>query len=446
VSKQVIIIGCGFAGAAAAVACAERGYETTVLESRRHPGGRAFSFADDDTGDILDNGQHLFMGCYAATLKLLRSLGTEHNLTAQKSFRVEFLRKGGSQTTLSSMPIHIGSFSVDLALGIVFSNHFSLREKYSFLGAILSLRSMQPQSVQTLTIDELLLKLRQLDSLRENFWNPFIIAVMNNEPHNACAALLVEVFHRAFFASADDACLMFARAGLSDLLSPLGNFLASKKSTSRFGSHVENIVIENAKAKGVQLSSGEFIGADAVISAIPAYQLSRLLPKETLSVPPFLSLKEFIPSPIVSAYFWFDRKVMRDDFACAIGTTIQWVFNRTKIIQMPGDGQLLSVVISASDTIAAHSVKEIMERCLDDLHSILPDSRNAILLQWKVVKEKQATFVCFPRVETLRPAAATPIHNFFLAGDWTNTGLPATIEGACQSGYEAAKRAAEFLL
>jgi uncharacterized protein with NAD-binding domain and iron-sulfur cluster len=248
----------------------------------------------------------------------------------------------------------------------------------------------------------------------------------------------VEVFHRVFFAASPDSRLLIARAGLSELLAPLDAFLEKRNSSLEYGKAVDQIRIENGLATGVTLSTDEFISCDAVISAVPAHQLARILPHETLAAHPFNAFDKFAPSPIVSIYFLLDRKVMSDEFAGSLGTTVQWIFNRTRIHSLGVERQMLSFVVSAAPHIAELSAEEIKDICLRDLHSVLPKSRDAKLLQWKVIKEKHATFVCFPQVESLRPDATTPIKNLFLAGDWTNTKLPATIEGAAQSGYAAA--------
>ncbi|HZV11931.1 MAG TPA: hydroxysqualene dehydroxylase HpnE [Candidatus Kapabacteria bacterium] len=437
-TKRIIIIGCGFAGAAAAVACAERGMDVHVLEARRHIGGRTYSFHDDDFDAVLDNGQHLFMGCYHSTLKLLRTLGTDRLLDEQKNFYVDFFAANRRQSSLSSGNLYIGSLPLGLLSGIIRSNHFTVSEKFHLVRGANAIRSMRYDNARELTITQLLDKLHQPRSLREKFWDPFVYAVMNNNTHNACAALLVEVFHRAFFASTDDSHLLISRVGLSELLAPLDSFLKGKHSVIEYGKTVQEIRIESGRATGVALSTGEFLPCDAVITATPAHQLARLLPQSALSMPPFNALEQFVSSPIVSIYFLLDRKVMDDEFAGSLGTTVQWIFNRTKIHSLGGKRQLLSFVISAAPYIAELSAEEIKDICLRDLHSVLPESRKAVLLQWKVIKEKHATFVCFPHVEALRPDVATPISNLFLAGDWTNTKLPATIEGASQSGYAAA--------
>ncbi len=440
-AKRVIIIGCGFAGAAAAVACAERGMEVRVLEARRHIGGRAFSFQDDDLGAVLDNGQHLFMGCYHSTLQLLRTLGTDRLLDEQKNFHVAFLSANGEQTQLSSGNNRIGSLPIGLLSGIVRSDHFTVSEKYHLVRGANAIRSMRYDDACDITITELLDKLRQPRSLREKFWDPFVYAVMNNDTHNACAALLVEVFHRAFFTGPTDSHLLISRAGLSELLAPLDGFLHEKGSSIEYGNIVQEIRFENNRATGVVLSTGEFIQGDAVISTVPAHQLLKMLPHAVLSAAPFNGLKQFTSSPIVSIYFLLDRKVMTGEFAGSLGTTVQWIFNRTQILSLGDDRQLLSFVISAAPDIAELTPEEIKGICMHDIHSVLPQSRKAVLLQWKVIKEKHATFVCFPHVEVLRPDTTTPIKNLFLAGDWTNTKLPATIEGASQSGYAAANAA-----
>ena len=239
-AKRVIIIGCGFAGAAAAAVCAERfgeGIETLVLESRPRPGGRASSFYERDMERTLDNGQHLLMGCYHATLRLLATLGTRYLLEEQNKFCVEFLAPGGEKTSLASVPMHLGN-TVGMLAGILVSNHFSIKERISLISALSSIRRIgriRPLHEDDKSIADLLHDLHQGESLLRKFWDPLVIAVMNNTAANASAALLIEVCNRAFFGNSANARLLMPNKSLSELLAPIGEYVQVRNGSVRFG-------------------------------------------------------------------------------------------------------------------------------------------------------------------------------------------------------------------
>lgn len=432
-----IVIGGGFAGIAAATELARYGKSVFLLEARPYLGGRARSFVDKETGEVIDNGQHLLMGCYTHTLALLQTLGTRELLAAQPRMRVDFVDADGSRHPFdtSRLPGKAGT-----ALGLVLLSGLSVAEKLQAVKfALLVERNLvQPG---TSTVEEFLHRYKQSPRSIERFWEPIVLATLNAHPREASAFLLAEVLRRAFFADVRSSQLLFPAAGLSELLAPFPQWLQAHRGTIH---HVtaEALLTEGNRVVGITTETGTLY-ADTVISCIPARALSRLLTEKPLSVEPVPDMQY---SPIVSVYLWFDKAFLQERFFAMLGTTIQWIFNRRLLCtapdtiraQYPGH---IALTISAADAIVNESAETIVQRCMEELHRAFPASREATLLSWQVIKEKMATIRATPDINSKRPNAATSLDNLFLAGDWTNTKLPATIEGACQSGVMAARQA-----
>ncbi len=439
--EDVLIIGGGLAGLAAGVALAGAGRRVRLLEQKPYLGGRARSFRDAATGSVVDNGQHLFMGCYHSTLKFFDSIGTTQSLKFDPQLRVRFLESGRKLTELRCpalpAPWH-------LLAGVFLSNSFPLGEKMDVLRLGRALRSTKgaaekAAALDHLTVGEWLSSLGQRESLQRNFWDLLCIGAMNEDPEIASALLFRRVLRLALFNSPLDSRLGIPVTGLSDCYTDA----AAREITSRGGSvemrrDVRGLLVENGECRGVTLADGETILAQTVLSAVPWYVLPKLLPADSASSLPFFSrILDLHPAPIISLYLWFDRPVADLEFVGLRGTTIQWLFNKGKIL---GSGEnYVSIVLSGAHDHVARPKEELLDMAVRELADLLPSTRDAKVTHSLVIKERFATFSPCVGVDALRPSAVTPIRRFYLAGDWTDTGLPATIEGAVQSGYTAAE-------
>jgi squalene-associated FAD-dependent desaturase len=439
--EEVLIIGGGLAGLAAGVALAEAGRRVRLLEQKPYLGGRARSFRDAATGSVVDNGQHLFMGCYHSTLKFLGAIGTSDTVTFDPQLHVRFLDADKKLTELRCpslpSPWH-------LLAGVFFSNSFTFGEKMDVLRMGRALRSAKGAAdthgaLEHLTVEQWLSGLGQRESLRRNFWDLLCIAAMNEDPQITSAMLFHRVLRLALFNSPLDSRLGIPRKGLSDCYTDA----AARAITSR-GGRVElrrdarALLISSGECRGVKLVDGSAIGARTVLSAVPWHVLPRLFPENTMGSSSFFSrILNLHPAPIISLYFWFDRPVTDLEFMGLRGTTIQWLFNKGKIL---GNGEnYVSLVLSGAHDHVARSKEDLRDTALRELRSLLPGMRDARLMHSLVIKERFATFSPCVGVDALRPPTVTPIRGLYLAGDWTDTGLPATIEGAVQSGYAAAE-------
>jgi squalene-associated FAD-dependent desaturase len=451
--KRVAIIGGGFAGLAAGVELAARGMQVTVLEGRPRLGGRAYSFVDDDTGEVVDNGQHAMMGCYRHTLDFLERIGASHKLVRQENLRVDMLHHRFGAGTIGCValpsPLHMLS-------GILGYRLLTRAERWrALLGGtrLMAMRRRRDARLMTSTVEELLIALGQSANARASFWYPVAIAMLNESPDRAAAAPFAEVLARAFFGSRRDSQFVLPKVGLSDLYTDdARRFIEARDGCVVVKASVASLMLHDGRVVTVQLRDGTSLETDACISAVPPKALATLLPAALRAASAFESLDRFEPSPIVSTHLWLDRSVLDSQFVGLVGTTTQWIFNRSKLTAN-GNGhsphrhgpQALSAVISAGREVAEWEPTRIADTIVADLRALVPAARSAQVLRTVVVKEKSATISATPAAERLRPGAATPLPNFFLAGDWTATGLPPTIEGAVESGDRAAASVAALL-
>ncbi len=460
---RVLVIGGGLSGLSAAVELAGRGYAVPLLEQRQHLGGRTYSFVDEVTGDVVDNGQHLLMGCYHQTRRYLKTIGSEFRAFLQPNLRIEFLHPRRGPATLSCpawpAPLH-------LLGGLLGLNSLSWNDRLRLLRVGLELQKdpmrVEPQ-LSRLTVDEWLTSLGQSPDNKKYLWDVIAIGSLNDDPRTVSALLFYRVLRSAFLGVRENSSLLIPRVGLSELLvDPAVKFLESRGSSIRTGVGVDEMEVREGRVRAVR-SGFETIEVDAVIAAVPYYALDAIAPGLSTSGEKKSPGEEaaFESSPIITINLWFDKPVMEQEFVALLDMRVHWVFNKSRILQSrDGEGrtqktegrmqnaggrQYLSLVISGASGYVEREKEELVQMALEDLRQVFPAMGDATLIHSQVVKEKRATFSPTPGIEALRPSSRTYWENLFLAGDWTNTGYPATIEGAVMSGNEAAQCAAVFL-
>jgi len=433
-----MIIGGGLAGLAAGVALAEAGKRVCLLEQKPHLGGRARSFADPATGAVVDNGQHLFMGCYHSTIQFLKTIGTIDRVNFQPRLSVPFMDRDGRLSRLDCpdwpAPWH-------LLLGVLGSGSFAFRQKLQVLRLGSDLRNggggASPTSEESVTT--WLGRRGQSEALQRKFWDLLCIAAMNEDPRIASAQLFERVLRLALFSSPADSRLGIARVGLSECYTAAAAaYIEARGGRVQTGRSVKRLLVAEGECRGVELTDGELLKGAPVVSSVPWHQLAVLLPGDLLrSQPTFAAALALRPAPIISINLWFDSPITNLEFVGLRGTTIQWLFDKSRILG--AHDHYYSLVLSGAHEHVSRSKEELLAIALRELGEMLPAARKAKLLHSLVIKERFATFSPSPEAEPLRPAARSPIKGLYLAGDWTATGLPATIEGAVQSGYTAAR-------
>lgn len=435
--KHVLIIGGGFAGLSAAVSLATRGVRVTVIEQRRILGGRAYSIEDGATGELIDNGQHALLGAFHETQKFLREIGTDGLVRYQDRFRMVLAEPGGRRVTLKAAklpaPLH-------LAAAVARCRGLSITDRLHLLRAGLSIlitRSLP----DTMTLMDWMDSLHQPESLRQRWWYPLAISALNEHPHRASADLFLRVLKSAYFGSVRDSSFGIITVGLGDLYTEQSRKLIEADGGEVYPSApAERLVFSGRRIEAVVLRNGGAMTADAVISAVPHHVLRKLLPPDLMDHgAPFESLTHLTESPMVSIHLWFDRPVLDEEFIGLVDSPIQWVFDKSRLWKKDETqaGALACITSGAYDFIDRPR-EELISLAHKELGRFIPDVRTAKLIHSRLIKERQATYSCTPEAEQWRPTQRTPFENFYLAGDWTRTGLPATIEGAVTSGRRCA--------
>lgn len=439
---DVIIFGGGISGLSAAVELSTQGCKVLILEQRQNLGGRVYSFVDTVTGDIVDNGQHLMMGCYHATRRYLKIIGTEHLAHLQGALRIDFLHPKGLQSafTCPALPAPVHVFA-----GLLGFKAVPLSDRWKMLKVAMNLISTsqaKERELDQMTADEWLTQMGQSKMSRKHLWDVITIGALNNYPQNASALMLFRVLRAAFFGKRQNSSLLIPRVGLSKLfVVPAVQLIRKHGGTVQIGIQVKSFDFDKERITSVRTSDGKKFRAKTYISAVPWYEFERFkLTTHTKQSKKFL----FHSSPIIAIHLWLDREVTDLEFAAMLETRVQWIFNKTKLLQAvkpmsSGAGrQYLSLVISGAQEFVGLSKEQLVKIATEDLRLVLPQARNAKVVHSIVIKEKRATFTPQPELETLRPDTRTDFLNLFLAGDWTDTGYPATIEGAVSSGKKAA--------
>ena len=442
--SRVLVVGGGFAGVSAATALAEKGLTVELLESRSSLGGRVYSIPHSENFPApVDNGPHLLMGCYEETLKLLERLGEKNAFHWVDPLRLTWFDRGGTVLKLNCAPLPV---PLHLAWGFLTSNAFPWGEKIAMARA-LRLFSRKPFSLpeNAGTLDNFLDMTRQGPKARERFWTPLCNAVMNVPPDQAPTAGIGEVLNRIFFQTRRDSALAVPAQPLGELGFPLVKpFLEKNGGKVHFN---EGIQVFKPQDKRFELTSrsGKTFTGDALIWAIPPSNLSALWPAGTWKRTE--EWKRLGKSPIVSIHVILSGKVTEEPMFGLPGAHFEWVFNRNVDWgwKGKGDSQYLSFTASAAEGLGTMKDHELLELAMKELRERCPASKDLQVLHSKATREMAATFRWTVETGSLRPSCETAFPHVFLAGDWTNTGLPATIEGACLSGHRAAQKTVEYL-
>ena len=447
------MVGAGFAGLAAAISLQERRHEVTLLERRGVLGGRATSFRDAASGEDVDNGTHLMIAGYGATLGLLRRAGAGDLLLMQDDLRLDYVDdRGESALACPRLPAPLHLLAGLLGLRVPW------RVRFDALRLGLAIRFGAKPSGMTLA--EYFRRHGQSPQTRRLLWDPLAIAILNETPERADASLFWNVYREAFLRTSRASRLVFLRRGLGVLHERLAAYFQARGGRLRRRALVEAIELgprgplgESLRVRGVryvqrpearddirrgQPAAPAFAEADAVVAAVPWHVLPGLLPEALRSQPPFAGLAGLGASPIVSIELWLDRVVVGKPMVGLRDSEVEWVFDKGLIFGRAGPPQHLAFITSAAVRQAPRPNAELVAAAEAALRRYFPAMKDASVTRTLVMREAAATFSCGPEAEKLRFGPQTPVRGLFVAGDWTPTGLPATIEGAVRSGFAAA--------
>lgn len=439
---DVIVIGAGVAGLAAATALAERGARVCLVEARQAPGGRTISHRDPVMRESVDNGQHILMGCYRESFAFLRRIGTDRHVSQQDTLNVPIIDRHNRRSALVC-PSWPGPWH--LVGGILAWNALRVRDRLAafHMGpAILQAvrAAAKPNASAPCHPDETVLQWLvrhgQTERLCELLWEPLALAALNQPAREAAAATFSRSLALAFGSGRKGSAIALPALPLSDVIgNPACAYLVSQGGTVRMSAPVR-VVMENGKADGVALRSGDVIRASAIVSAVPWHALPLLFPATPGPLASAIDgARRMRACPIVSVNLWLDRPVLDAPFIGMPGREMQWIFNRSAVV---GDcASHVTLVSSGAVRLASMGKDGVIALALSTIHDAFPGAIRAKLRHASVVRERRATFSVAPG-EPERPGAETGVPGLYLAGDWTNTLLPGTIESAALSGHVAA--------
>ena len=464
---RIVIAGGGLAGLAAAVALTERGLPCEILESRPRLGGRASSFLNPTTDSYIDNCQHVSLGCCTNFRHFCETTGLAEFFRREAT--LYFIGPNGKVDPFSASslpaPLHLAGAFARLS-------YLTWRDKLALARGLKALaRGVGPEE-RGLPFSEWLARHGQTRAAIDRFWHVVLVSALSETLDRIDVEHARKVFVDTFLAHRDGWFVEIPTVPLEELYGGrLTEWLTSRGTTIRMQATVEQIELAEDRAAAVRLSSGEIVTGDDFIVALPFFRVRSILPKSLAAHPD-------LAAPISSVHLWFDRPITELPHAVLVDRLCQWMFNRTALgkprvagsdqregpvfanannhsgaIRSASDPATLpetakeskatgehyyQIVISASRELAGQSREAILAQVLAELTAVWPETARATLLHSRQVTEHRAVFSPLPGVDELRPWQQSPIDNLQLAGDWTRTGWPATMEGAVRSGYLAA--------
>ena len=431
--KSIAVIGGGLAGLAAGCALADAGFKVTVFEKRPYVGGRASSYEHPGTGEVLDNCQHLLLGCCTNLIEFYKRLGVSDKIRWFNE--ITFMEPGGRisrflpKTFLPAPAHNVPSFIAVPMLG--------MRDKVAIARAMSAMsRNLPADSDENFLA--WLHRHGQTEKAIKRFWEPVLVSALNEDLELISVRYAAKVFRDSFMKSADAGKMGLPTIPLSQLYAAAIGYIQSRggevllrNSVSAFAPQADGVAVtSNAGQKTF----------DFAVLAAPFQSLGNLLPSDEFSRALKSKLDRFGSSPITGIHLWFDREITDLPHAALLDRTIQWIFHKSKFQEKrEGPGSYVELVVSASKSLVQKSREEILEIALRELAEFFPIVRGAKVLKATVIKEVYATYSISPGLDQFRPGAISQWPRVFLAGDWTATGWPSTMEGAVRSGYLAAE-------
>jgi hydroxysqualene dehydroxylase len=443
-TPDAVVIGAGFAGFSTAVRLAQAGLRVTVVEARGRLGGRATAFRDRESGELVDNGQHVLVGAYRDTLGFLREIGAEDRVRVQRQLTVTMIDRDGRWSRLEC-PSNLPS-PLHLLAGVMDWPALSWADRFAAIRMAQPLRNAAREwkgdrrrhaASPGETVRNWLIRNGQTERLREMLWEPLALAALNQPPERAAAPPFARVLAEMFGGEPSAAAVVLPTRPLDEMYAePARAFVEAHRGTVTTGA-----------AATVHLADGHVLrvsvnGTDwtprITVAAVPWYALPELFEGDVRPLAATLDDARRTPaSPIVTVNLWFDRQVIDEPFLGLPGRTMQWVFDKRTIL---GEGYShLSLVSSGAESIVDMPNDRLTALAHAELVDAVPAVRRARLIRSTAIRERQATFSLAPG-QPSRPATETGVRKLYLAGDWIDTGLPATIESAVRSGHWAADR------
>jgi squalene-associated FAD-dependent desaturase len=421
--KKCLIIGSGIAGLTAASILSSKKIKVTILESSPKFGGRTYSFLDSNSNSVIDNGQHILMGCYKDTLDLIKLIGAEKNFNFQKNLEVYFLTSERKEYKINASSI---IYPLNLLGAILNYNILDIMDKINLIGLLLKLPFIRKSSLKNLSVLDWLREQNQNEKIIQALWEILCIGTLNTSPDKASAEVFYQILIKMFYNGNFASTIILPKYGLTEsLIDPALSYIKLNSGQVISSETVKEFLIKEEKVGSVISDKNIYEDFDFIILAIPHYAINKIKNSEKI-----ISEIDFSYSTILNIHLWFSEIPLQEKFYGLINSPLHWIFHKESHI---------NVVISDANKFDKVSENELIEMTLNELEKYTP-IRKSFLKKHKIIREKRATFIPEDKVLNKRPGVNSNFNNLFLAGDWTNTGLPATIESAAKSGRLAAEK------
>ena len=434
--STVAIAGGGLAGLAAGCALSSAGFRVTLFERRPYLGGRASSYQHPGTGEIVDNCQHVLLGCCTNLIDFYRRTGVANKIRWYDS--LTFVEPGGRASVIqpSALPAPLHA-----APSFLRAHCLTLADKLA-IGRVMATLAPAAPAEQGETFLAWLKRHGQTDQAIDRFWKTILVSALNEDLDQISVPYAAQVIRESFLKSATAGCMGVPTVPLTELYTAAGDAIRGRGGDVQFRVGMESF---RAQASGVTVVvNGQEQKFDYLVLAVPFDVLARILPDSPAAAPLAEMLSHLTTSPITGIHLWFDRVISDLDHAVLLDRTIQWMFHKSRLIEARearenGKGSYVELVVSSSKSLVEKSRGEIVDLTLKEVGEFFPAAREAKLLKSTVIKEVHATYSPRPAVDQHRPRPETAWPRVFLAGDFVATGWPATMEGAVRSGYLAAE-------
>jgi squalene-associated FAD-dependent desaturase len=438
--KTVAIVGGGLAGLAAGCALADAGLRVALFERRPYVGGRASSYEHPGTGEVVDNCQHVLLGCCTNLIHFYERLGVSEKI--RWFDELTFIEPGGRASRMAPTSLPAPMHNVPAFLR---AKMLSAKDKVAIARAMAAMSRRLPEDSDENFLSWLW-RHKQTEQAIERFWKTVLVSALNEDLDRMSVRYAAQVFRESFMKSAAAGKMGLPTIPLSDLYGFATDYIRARGGEVLLRSAVKAIGPKQ-NAAGVLSNQGEQ-QFDFVVLAAPFQSVSSLLPVDDVSTPIKKQLAHFEASPITGIHLWFDREITALPHAVLLDRTIQWMFHKSKFHEKresDHQGSYVELVVSASKSLVQKSREEILELATRELAEFFPAVKEAKVVKAAVIKEIYATYAILPGLDQYRPEARTQWPRVFLAGDWTATNWPATMEGAVRSGYLAAEGVTEAL-